>query len=201
METSTLSQLIKKIYESNLFFFSTKTLRDLVGEKKESTFFKYIARLVNDKILIKIEKNKYLLSSSKINDFELANFLQSPSYLSFETALNYHGLLSQFPYEITSATLKKTNLKNFQGKVFSYTHITKSLFWGYKKIENFLIAEPEKAFLDQTYLVAKGIKKISLDEIDTAKLNKNILKGYLKNFPKTKQFIAMIGKLKKFNII
>lgn len=201
METSTLSQAIKKIYESNLFFFSTKTLKDLVGKKKESTFFKYIARLVKDKILIKIEKNKYLLSSPKINDFELANFLQSPSYLSFETALNYYGILPQFPYEITSATTKKTNLKKFQDKIFSYTHIATSLFWGYKKKDNFLIADPEKAFLDQIYLSAKGIKKISFSEIDLSRLRKNILKEYIKQFPKTKQFLAMINKLKELKII
>lgn len=196
MGTSSLSQSIKKIYESNLYFFTTKTLRDIFGEKKESTFFKYLTRLVGDEILLKIEKNKYLLNSPKINDFELANFLLSPSYLSFETALNYYGILSQFPYEVTSATSKKTNLKKFQGKVFSYTHITKSLFWGYLKKDNFLIAEPEKAFCDQLYLVAKGIKKINLDEIDTERLKKNTLKQYLASFPKTKQFSAMIEKLK-----
>ncbi|PJC79825.1 hypothetical protein CO008_03845, partial [Candidatus Roizmanbacteria bacterium CG_4_8_14_3_um_filter_36_12] len=76
METYTLSQSIKKIYDSGLFFFTTKTLRDVIGEKKESTFFKFITRLIDDKILLKVEKNKYLLNNSKINDFELANFLQ-----------------------------------------------------------------------------------------------------------------------------
>lgn len=77
---------------------------------------------------MRIEKNKYILSDKKINDFELANFLQIPSYISFETALNYHGLLSQFPYEITSATCKKTNKKEFQDKIYSYVHIDRSLY-------------------------------------------------------------------------
>jgi len=78
----------------------------------------------------------------------------------------------------------------------SYTHISKSLFWGYLKKDNFLIAEPEKAFCDQVYLAAKGIKKINLDEIDTGRLKKNVLKQYLASFPQTKQFLAMVAKLK-----
>jgi predicted transcriptional regulator of viral defense system len=201
METSTLSQSIKKIYDSGLYFFTTKTLKDIIGEKKESTFFKFIVRLVKDKILLKVEKDKYLLNNLKINDFELANFLQSPSYLSFETALNYHGILSQFPYEITSATPKKTNQKKFQDKIFSYTHIDKSLYWGYRKKDNFLIADAEKAFLDQIYLAAKGLKRISLTEIDTSRLKKNILIQYIRQFPKIKQFTAMLEKLKKLKIL
>lgn len=201
METSTLSQSIKKIYDSGLYFFTTKTLKDVIGEKKESTFFKFIARLINDRILLKVEKNKYLLNSKKINDFELANFLLVPSYISFETALNYYGLLSQFPYEITSVTPNKTNQKKFQNKIFSYVHINKSLYWGYTKKENFLIADAEKAFLDQIYLVAKGLKRISLVEIDASKLKKNILRQYIRQFPKTKQYTAMLEKLKKLEIL
>jgi len=201
METYTLSQSIKKIYDSGLFFFTTKTLRDVIGEKKESTFFKFITRLIDDKILLKVEKNKYLLNNSKINDFELANFLQTPSYISFETALNYYGVLPQFPYEITSATSKKTNQKKFQDKIFSYIHIDKTLYWGYTKKDNFLIANAEKAFLDQIYLASKGLKRISLTEIDTSRLKKNILIQYIRQFPKIKQFTAMLEKLKKLEII
>ena len=201
METYTLSQSIKKIYDSGLFFFTTKTLRDVIGEKKESTFFKFITRLIDDKILLKVEKNKYLLNNSKINDFELANFLQTPSYVSFETALNYYGVLPQFPYEITSATSKKTNQKKFQDKIFSYIHIDKTLYWGYNKKDNFLITTVEKAFLDQIYLSSKGFKRISLTEIDTSKLKRNVLMQYIKQFPKTKQFLAMIERVKKFKII
>lgn len=201
METSTLSQSVKKIYDSGFYFFTTKTLKDIIGEKKESTFFKFIARLIQDKVLLKIEKNKYLLDNVKLNDFELANFLLEPSYISFETALNYHGVLSQFPYEVTSATLKKTNQKKFQGKIFSYVHIDKSLYWGYRKKDNFLIANAEKAFLDQMYLVAKGLKRLSLTEINTSILKKNILIQYTEQFPKTNQFKAMIEKLKKVEIL
>lgn len=201
MESSNTGQIVKKLYDSNIYFFTTKTLRDVFGNKKESAFFKLIVRLIRDKILIKVEKNKYILNDSKINDFELANFLYTPSYISFETALNLYNILPQFPYEVTSATTKKTAVKKIQGKAFSYSHLDKSLYWGFKKRENFLIADAEKAFLDQVYLVAKGIKNLNFGEIDLSQLKKEAVTAYLNHFPKTNQFIIMINKLQNLRIV
>jgi predicted transcriptional regulator of viral defense system len=195
MESLNFPSVIKKIYESNLFFFTTKTLRDIIKVTNENTFFKYIRRLVEEGILSKIERDKYIISKGKVSDFELANFLVYPSYVSFESALNFWGILSQFPYEVTSATSKKTKLKKYKEKVFSYTHIDKNLFFGYEKIDNFLIANQEKSLLDEIYLVSKGIKKINLEELDFTKLKKKILKDYLSYYPKTRQFLKVISKL------
>ena len=195
METSNFASVVKKIYESNINFFSTKTLRDIISVSKENTFFKYIRRLVKEGILNKIERDKYIISKAKVSDFELANFLVYPSYVSFESALNFWGILSQFPYEMTSATPKKTRLKKYKEKVFSYTHIDKNLFFGYEKIDNFLIANPEKSLLDEIYLVAKGIKKINFEELDFTKIKKKIIKDYLSYYPKTRQFLKVVNKL------
>jgi len=195
METLNFASVVKKIYEGNINFFSIKTLRDIINVSNESTFFKYIRRLVDEGVLDKIERDKYIILQAKVSDFELANFLVFPSYVSFETALNFWGVLSQFPYEITSATIKKTKLKKYKEKVFSYTHIDKKLFFGYEKINNFLIANKEKALLDQIYLVSKGIKKINFEELDFTKLKKKILKDYLSFYPKTRQFLKVAKKL------
>ncbi|MCL5090908.1 MAG: hypothetical protein M1514_02765 [Patescibacteria group bacterium] len=130
METYNLAVLTKRIYESGLFFFSSKTLRDILTINNEVVFFRIINRLVKSEVLQKIEKNKYFLKGATFSDFALANFLYSPSYISFESALNFYGLLAQFPYEITSVTTKKPLQKNIEEKVFSYTHLQKNLFWG-----------------------------------------------------------------------
>lgn len=198
MGSLNFASAVKKIYESNLHFFNLKTLRDVILIKKESTFFKYLKKLIDEKIIFKIERNKYLLVKAKISDFELANFLYYPSYISFETALNFFGLISQFPYEITSATNKKTKKKKYNNKIFTYIHLDKKLFFGYKKVGNFLIAYKEKALLDQLYLVSKGIKKINYEEIDFSRLNKEIFNDFLKLFPKTRQFLKIIENLKSY---
>ncbi|MDH7476205.1 MAG: hypothetical protein QHH09_01900 [Microgenomates group bacterium] len=197
METLNYALVVKKIYESGLYLFNNKTLKDIIESKKESTYFKYLSRLIKEKILIKIERDKYILAKANISDFELANFLLVPSYISFETALNFWGVISQFPYEITSATIKKTRIKKYGEKIFSYSRLSKNLFFGYELINNYLIANLEKALLDQLYFVSKGIKKINFEELDLSKLKKTIFKEYLENYPKTRQFLKIIKELSK----
>lgn len=195
MESLNFATVVKKIYESDLYFFTTKTLKDIIGVKKESTFFKYIKALVKDNILSKIERDKYILKKGKFSDFEMANFLVYPSYISFESALNFWGVLSQFPYEITSATQKKTKIKKYQEKIFSYTHIDKRLFFGYQKINNFLIADKEKGLLDEIYLASKGIKNINFEELNLKDFRITILKKYFNFYPKTRQILKLAQQL------
>jgi len=198
MERYNLVSITKRIYDSHLSFFTLKTLKDILEVRKENSLFSVIKKLLQAGILVKIERDKYLLKGVSIHDFALANFIYQSSYISFESALNFYGILSQFPYEITSVTSKKTVEKTFESKVFVYNHIKKDLFWGYKKQDNFLIAFPEKALLDQLYLTAKGYKNIGLDEYDLTGINKTRLKKYLKKYPKTSQFGAAIKVLEGY---
>lgn len=198
MASYNLALLTKKLYESGFCLLTTKTLRDIFEIPNENTFFKTVNKLRQQKILTKIERNKYLLSSATVNTFELANFLYSPSYVSFESALNFHSILPQFPYEISSATLKKSKSKKWEKKVFVYYHLKKKLFFGYFKKNNFLIAYPEKALLDQLYFVAKGLKSLNLDECDFSSINKMRLKEFLRLFPRTSQFNRIVEELSKF---
>jgi len=198
MGTYNLATITKKIYNSGFSLFYTKTLKDILDIKKQSTLFSVVKKLVNAKILIRIGRNKYLLKDGNIKDFSIANFIYNSSYISFESALNFYGILSQFPYEISNATSRKTVKKYFHDKIFTYTHIQKKLFWGYEKKDGFIIAYPEKALLDQLYLSSKGYKKINIDEYNFTNINISRLKKYLKEYPKTKQFQKTIKGLKVY---
>ena len=196
-----MAVITKKVYGCGFLLFTLKTLRDVLGIKKESTLFSMIKKLARAGVLTKIERNKYLLEGGKVNDFISANFIYQPSYISFESALNFYGILSQFPYQISSATARKTVEKTFQDKLFAYTHIKKDLFWGYEKKKDFLIALPEKALLDQLYLTAKGYKKLNLDEYDLSRMDVPRLKEYLNRYPRTRQFESTIKVLEKYTHI
>ncbi len=196
MGTYSLAFYTKKIYDSSQIFFTLKTLQDILEPDKLSTFFKLVKRLVTEGILIKLEKGKYILQNASVHDFRLANVLYTSSYISFESALNFYGILSQFPYEISSATVGKPLKKNVLGKTFSYVHLKKELFWGYEKKDSFLIASPEKALLDQIYLAAKGVKAINLDEFDYTIVDKKRLSQFVSLFPKSPQFDNRIHSLK-----
>lgn len=193
-----LALITKKIYSSDLKLFTLKSLRDILEIKKESTFFEVIRKLLKNEVLVKIERNKYFLKDAKIHDFALANFIYQPSYISFESALSFYGILSQFPYEVLSSTPKKTIQKVINKRVFVYIHIKKDLFWGYEKQAGFLIALPEKALLDQLYLASKGLKVLNFDEYDLSLIKTKRFKEYLLKFPKTRQFNKTLDLIKKY---
>ena len=182
-----LANITNKVINSGFVLFNGKTLKDIFEIEKNVTFFAVLKKLVDNKILIKIERGRYLLNNKDIKTFNIANLLYSPSYISFETALNFHGMLSQFPYEITSATAKKSMHKKVNDISYSYSHLKNDLFFGYVKKNNSLIAEPEKALLDQIYLSLKGFKKTNIDEYDFSIVKKGKLKEYFLKYPKTKQ--------------
>ena len=173
MESYNLGVLTKKLLESELVLASSKTLKDMFGIKSERTFYRIVNDFIKNKILVSIEKNKYYIAGKNINSLKIANFLYQPSYVSLETALNYWGILSQFPFEITSISLKKSVTKKFDAKIYVYSHILNKYFGMFIKKEGVLIALPEKALFDQIYLTSKGIKTINFDEYDLKNINFN----------------------------
>jgi predicted transcriptional regulator of viral defense system len=142
------------------------TIKNLLSEHG----YKYI----NDKI--KYMKRQGLLTSLKkglyvyncpyvktlISKEIIANNLFGPSYISYEYALNYYGLIPERVEEVTSATSKKTKIFSTPYGIFSYRHIDKKLYaLGLKivasKQGNFMMASKEKALCDKVF-ATKGIK-------------------------------------------
>lgn len=195
MKTYDMSLLTKKIYDSSVQMYTLESLKEILTIEKESSLYKVINRLMESGVLENIERNKYILNKYSGSDFSLANFIYEPSYISFESALNHYGILSQFPYEVTSATLKQTKSKEFNGKLYNFYRLKKELFWGYQKEENYLIAEKEKALLDQIYLASKGIKMVHFDEYDLSHIDKRKIKSYLTHYQQTKKFKSLISVL------
>ncbi len=182
-----MAGIVKKIYDSKIYFFTLNSIRKIIGINNESSFYFVLKKLLIEKVLLKVERNKYVLNTDGLNDFALACFLYPSSYISFESALNYYGILPQISYEITSVTVKKTKVKIFNEKTFSYLHIKKTLFWGYEKRNDFLIALPEKALSDQLYFWAKGLKSLNIDELNLEMVDKKRLKEFILRYPLTKQ--------------
>jgi predicted transcriptional regulator of viral defense system len=187
METSDLTTPIQKIYQSKLNLFTTKTLRDILGvNMPQITFFTTLARLTRQNVLRKLERDKYILTDSTASSFQIGNFLYTPSYISLFTALNFYGVVSQFPYEISSITTKKPVTKIIDNVAYRYVRIKQSLFWGYELSEGVLIAQPEKALLDALYLMSKGLVVVHIDELDLSNLDKKRFNLYKNKFPAMK---------------
>lgn len=198
MQSYDMSLATKRIFESKISFFTLQTVREVLQIKTQSSLYKVVKRLIASGILIKVERNAYMISHYTGSEFGLAYTIYHPSYISFESALSYYGVLSQFPYEVTSATIRQTKSKQYSDKEYGYYHIQKGLYWGYVKQTNFLIAEKEKALLDQLYLVSKGLKKASLEEYDLSLIDPAKLKLYAKWYPQTRQFTRALRMLSTY---
>ena len=88
----------------------------------------------------------------------LASEIYGPSYLSFEYALGFHGLISPKDDTITSATCGKHRTKSYETQFgrFTYRDVPASVFGLEVEVfeENgyeYSLASPEKALCDELY--------------------------------------------------
>lgn len=107
----------------------------------------------------KIVKGYYIFSGLSLDEkalFEIANRIYSPSYVSFEMALSYYGLIPESVYGITSASTRKTSRFVTPVGEFIYRTIRPRLYFGFEILKNngkpFKLASAEKALLDLFYI-------------------------------------------------
>jgi len=107
----------------------------------------------------KVVKGHYVFSGLDLDErvlFEIANRIYAPSYVSFEMALSYYGLIPESVFAITSASTRKTSRFSTTLGEFLYRTIRPRLFFGFEIRRDggktFKIAQPEKAFLDLLYI-------------------------------------------------
>jgi len=171
-----LIQKIKNIPKSYFSFADLKKISDLSGESLKVA----ISRMIKSKEMTKLKKGVYTSDISMVNWENFAVETHSPSYLSFEWALARHNILSQKPVNLTLATSKRSKKITTPQNIIIYHHLQPKLFWGFVKEDNYLLAEPEKAFLDLAYLSLNGYAKFDAEEMNLELLDKIKLKKYLK---------------------
>ncbi len=76
-----------------------------------------------------------------------------PAYVSFQSALRFHGMISQIPQVIYVASLAPTRKVSTSVGTYSIHRLAPSFFGGFDTIEKGVrIARSEKALLDTLYL-------------------------------------------------
>jgi predicted transcriptional regulator of viral defense system len=147
-----------QIFKEKLKDFSVFSLSDI--RKIEPDFHRRRLNEWQEKGYIKKLRRGYYIFSGVIENeemlFLIANHLYVPSYVSFESALSYYGLLPEGVYSITSASAKKTARFSTPIAEFTYHGMKQELFFGYQlqKLGNqsYKIAEIEKVVLDYLYV-------------------------------------------------
>ena len=155
----------KKLREVGLSLFTPETLVHLLSASPVSVRF-LLTRAVKRGDLVKLRRGLYARADSLPSDLEVANALYRPSYVSFASALSFHGLIPEAVYRLTSATSRTTAGFTALGKQFTYHRIKPAAFAGYGRVRVdgrvVYIAEPEKALVDTLYFVRLG--KMTLPE-------------------------------------
>ena len=181
-----------KIKKAGLKLFSVLDYQRILGIDNYGSARSSISRYLKLGIIQKARKGLYFLDDNPPSEFEIANKLYQPSYISFETALSFYGIIPETIFEITSATPKTTRNFTVNSLKFSYKKIKKDCFVGYqpKKIQNVIIlmAEPEKALADLLYFVALGKRSFSYERINLQQIKKQKLMNYAKSFNNKKLF-------------
>ncbi len=173
---------IAKLLKTESPFFTISSLQAVFNLTRESARTT-ASRLVSSGVLTRLCRDLFVLAGRKYSLFALANAIYQPSVISLETALNYWGLIVQDPQVIFSVGLGSYRYKiNHTG--FIYRQINPALFrFGQKKIDDFFIAEPEKAVLDTLYMKSKGLADFLPEDINMDKLDNERLEYYSLPYP------------------
>lgn len=118
-----------------------------------------ISNLVKSGELVRLKKGFYTFSKAyltrPIDLISVANTLYAPSYVSFDYALSYYGMIPEKVSEITSATSKNEKLFCTPIGRFSYKKVPLQAYslgvdWLYDDAQGGrFIATPEKALCDK----------------------------------------------------
>src|SRR5258708_4600630 len=149
----------RKIYEILLnwprSYISGVDLHNILDKSSDSRHA-IIKRTIQKGYLIPIRRDLYFiknLNQPLINPFEIATIIYGPSYISFESALSYHGWIPEAVRTTTCASVKRAKKFETPIGIFSYEHIPiKAFSFGVEQHQQdaltLFIASPVKALAD-----------------------------------------------------
>jgi predicted transcriptional regulator of viral defense system len=178
-------ELIHTIEALGKDFVSMNDLRKIFPQ--ESNLKVSVKRMVDSGVLIPVTRSVYALKQNKLDVEKIATQLYYPSYISFESALSKYGVINQGLYGLTLATTRHSRQITLAGIDCSYSQIHESLFFGFDLVNSVYLAQPEKALLDQVYLICLGKRAGSMSEWDLVDLDPDRLVKYASFYPSSIQ--------------
>jgi len=115
----THDQIVDKIKEKKLYIFNANIVCVLFGVSAVAASA-LLHRYKKIGFILQIKRGLYAFPDNLPPDAYIANKLYSPSYISLEFALSYHGVIPETVYEITSVTTKATRRFEKLKKNFSF---------------------------------------------------------------------------------
>jgi len=151
------------VYYDTLYLINSLT--DYASPKMKLT------SLVRSGEYTRIRRGLYV-KDSDYNLKTLANVIYGPSYISFEYALSYYGMIPERAETVTSAVYNKNKDKVFETPAgrFIYSYINPEIyFYGIDRQEEdgepYLIASKEKALCDILYKIKSSGTNINIERL------------------------------------
>lgn len=148
--------IVRRLYAADIFYLTPRLLAGIFDLDRPQAY-SLLERLTRQGLTVAVEKGKYLLVGLEPervlgNPLFIATQLAHPAYVSYWSALHYHGLTEQVPHTVFVATTRKKRPLAFQGHRFRYVTIKPDKFFGYRRESvgdlPVVMADPEKALID-----------------------------------------------------
>jgi len=195
MRYSALSRL------AALPFFTTDDAAGILEIKKDSARV-FCSRWSKKGVLHRLKRDMYVSAASwehftAADFFRIANYLQVPSYLSFLTALSYHGVTTQVPRQWCESVSTKRSIQfAVGGREFHYHKFSTSFYFGFEKEGDFFIAQKEKALIDACHLTALGRYAFDESALDAERLDPKRIRELAAPFPlRTQNLVQRICRI------
>ena len=161
----------RMLLERELFAFESHTLVALLGIDI-SRASHLLARMERDGLIARLERGKYVLigltpEQTLSNTLFLGNQFVTPSYVSFWSALHFHGFTEQVPRQVFLAVTRAKRPLTWRGTNFRFVHLQPHAFFGYRRETlgglPVTVADEAKALVDSIFLphYAGGVSEVA----------------------------------------
>ena len=154
-ESTLIDNLIAKY---GLFINFSQISEELKNEMNEQGIKNVVSKLMKRGWLVRLARGNYYITNlesrgtANVSFFVIAQSLASDTYISFEAALQHHGIFDQYLKTITLLSLTKHTTKTIQNIKYEFIKTSQKNFHGFEDVQiegkTVKIATLEKAILD-----------------------------------------------------
>lgn len=196
-----LIEFYQKIKAIGLPFFKTRDVA-VICKISNSHASQLLTRLTKTEQVVQLKKGLWVIPE-KIESMALPYLLTipEPSYISLQSALHYHGMITQISEITYAVSVARTRVFTSSLGTVSIHHISADMFFGYDEIAPYVfMATPEKALIDFLYFnQAKSRLFSHLPEVEIPNnFDKKVALNIIKKIPYLKRQESVYRLFTKF---